>query len=191
MGDRPRISEATADWILDRIARGNTSDVDLSDSDDDTVVDSAVFLPIDDGPCSDSSTDEEFLTTTDRKGRQPLWKAGHRLFCGWKPCYTNPPRKHRWQRRILVPTDKTNTTASSWSQSKNTGTPAAASWCSKCSSVYAARLQHENQVILHKMSNVLLYYKGKTMFRESSHDQLRKLKDCEHDLQVCFCMKSD
>lgn len=44
-GDRPRLSDHTAEQILQRIAQGNSSDLDLSDSDDDTIVDPSFSAP--------------------------------------------------------------------------------------------------------------------------------------------------
>lgn len=77
--DRPRISDATADEILERIAHGNTSDIDLSDSEDDDVVDAAFSAPVlPDAPSSDeddASDDEEPSTSCRTKG-MPSWKAG-------------------------------------------------------------------------------------------------------------------
>lgn len=77
LGTRPRISDATADEILERIARGHTSDMDLSDSDDD-VADATFSAPaLPDAPSSDEddASDDEEPSTSCRTKRMPSWEA--------------------------------------------------------------------------------------------------------------------
>ncbi|KAG0435678.1 hypothetical protein HPB47_018366, partial [Ixodes persulcatus] len=81
--DRQRISDATADEILEIIARGHTSDMDLSDSNDD-VADATFSAPaLPDAPSSDEdhdASDDEESSTSCRTKQMPSWEAGQAYF---------------------------------------------------------------------------------------------------------------
>ncbi|KAG0442892.1 hypothetical protein HPB47_015509, partial [Ixodes persulcatus] len=82
---RPRISDATADEILERIARGPTSDMDRSDSDDD-VADATFSAPaLPDAPSSneDDASDDEEPSTSCRTKRMPSWEAVQGPVLSW------------------------------------------------------------------------------------------------------------
>lgn len=78
IGARAHISDATADEIPKRIARGHTSDMDLSDNDDD-VADATFSAPaLPDAPSldEDDASNNEEPSTLCRTKRMPSWEAG-------------------------------------------------------------------------------------------------------------------
>ncbi|KAH8024537.1 hypothetical protein HPB51_025456 [Rhipicephalus microplus] len=68
---RPRVSDETAERILERIAGTATSDIDLSDSDDDTLVDTTFSAPVDtlSSEENENSDDERPSTSKTTKGQ--------------------------------------------------------------------------------------------------------------------------
>ncbi|KAL3192644.1 hypothetical protein MRX96_058865 [Rhipicephalus microplus] len=74
-GKRPRIRDATVERILERIAGTATSNIDLSDSDDDSLVDTTFSAPLDTlSSEEDKNSDEERPSTSKTtKGPLPSW----------------------------------------------------------------------------------------------------------------------
>ncbi|KAK8784396.1 hypothetical protein V5799_009238 [Amblyomma americanum] len=89
--DRPRVSDDTADAILQRIAQGNSSDIDLSDSDDDTIVDPNFSALLDDASSSaDESSDDDRPSTSCAGGAEKTWKRHQGQLPTWIPDFRSP-----------------------------------------------------------------------------------------------------
>ncbi|KAK8758213.1 hypothetical protein V5799_004155 [Amblyomma americanum] len=82
-GNRPRVSDATAERVLERIAAGQSSDLDLSDSYEEAPEDVAVSShPEDFEPDHESSDDEPVQTAAAPPKRAVLWKISDSLIGG-------------------------------------------------------------------------------------------------------------
>ncbi|KAL3246408.1 hypothetical protein MRX96_017870 [Rhipicephalus microplus] len=88
---RPSVSDETAERILERIAGTATSDIDLSDSDDDTLVDTTFSAPL--GTLSseedENSDDERPSTSKMTKGQSSKCHDGP--LPSWIPDFTSTP----------------------------------------------------------------------------------------------------
>lgn len=72
--DRPRVSDDTAEKILQRIAQGNSSDLDLSDSDDDTIVDPSFSAPLQGVTSDEDESGDDGPSTSTSKSAKVSWK---------------------------------------------------------------------------------------------------------------------
>ncbi|KAH8039130.1 hypothetical protein HPB51_005306 [Rhipicephalus microplus] len=71
---RPRVSDDTAEKILQRIAQGNSSDLDLSDSDDDTIVDPSFSAPLQGVTSDEDESGDDGPSTSTSKSAKVSWK---------------------------------------------------------------------------------------------------------------------
>lgn len=80
LGNGPRISDATADRILERIEQQGTSDLDLSDSDDDSAGDIFIpSLPLEDSSSEDmESSDEDNPLESEKAHMSYRWEKNDR-----------------------------------------------------------------------------------------------------------------
>ncbi|XP_077505432.1 uncharacterized protein LOC144115129 [Amblyomma americanum] len=83
-GDKPRVSDETAEAVLQRIAQANTSDIDLSDSDDDTIVDPNFSAPLEDEG-TDETSDDEGPSTSGTGRAEKTWKRHQGEITTWIP----------------------------------------------------------------------------------------------------------
>ncbi|XP_077492317.1 uncharacterized protein LOC144103488 [Amblyomma americanum] len=83
-GDRPRVSDETAEAVLQRIAQANTSDIDLSDSDDDTILDPNFSAPLEDEG-TDETSDDEGPSTSGTGRAEKTWKRHQGEITTWIP----------------------------------------------------------------------------------------------------------
>ncbi|KAL3198964.1 hypothetical protein MRX96_044187 [Rhipicephalus microplus] len=88
---RPRVSDETAERILERIAGTATSDIDLSDSDDDTLIDTTFSAPLDtlSSEQDENSDDERPSTSKTTKGQS--WKRHDGPLPSWILDFTSTP----------------------------------------------------------------------------------------------------
>ncbi|KAL3172595.1 hypothetical protein MRX96_043123 [Rhipicephalus microplus] len=88
---RPRVSDETAERILERIAGTATSDIDLSDSEDDTLVDITFSAPLDTLSSEEDKNSDDERPCTSRTTKGQSWKRHDGPLPSWIPDFTSTP----------------------------------------------------------------------------------------------------
>lgn len=68
------MSDDTAERILQRIAQGSSSDIDLSDSDDDTILDPSFSAPLHGVSSEEEESGDDGPSTSRSKSAGVSWK---------------------------------------------------------------------------------------------------------------------
>ncbi|KAL3218896.1 hypothetical protein MRX96_031261 [Rhipicephalus microplus] len=88
---RPRVVDETAERILERIARTATSDIDLSDSDDDTLVDTTFSAPLHTLSSEEDENSDDECPSTSKTTKGQSWKRYDGPLPSWIPDFTSTP----------------------------------------------------------------------------------------------------
>lgn len=73
-GDRPRVPDATAEQVLQRIAQGISSDLNLSESNHDTIVDPNLSAPLQSMSSDEDESGDDGPSTSSSKSAKLSWK---------------------------------------------------------------------------------------------------------------------
>ncbi|KAL3252641.1 hypothetical protein MRX96_054859 [Rhipicephalus microplus] len=90
-GKRPRVSDQTAERILERIAGTATSDIDLPNSDDDTLVDSTFSAPLDTLSSEEDKNRDDERPSASKTTKGQSWKRHDGQLPSWIPDFTSTP----------------------------------------------------------------------------------------------------
>nr|XP_037291347.1 piggyBac transposable element-derived protein 4-like [Rhipicephalus microplus] len=101
---RPRVSDETAERILERIAGTATPNIDLSDSDDDTLVDTTFLAPLDTLSSEEDENSDDERPSTSKTTKGQSWKRHDGPLPSWIPDFTSTPDDSQ-QRVSCSPSD--------------------------------------------------------------------------------------